>query len=87
MFRFEGCYNDRSVGERASGEFYLNSLIMMPAKMDSGRFGVKICKDEDCQQVIAVMDVEQEPYISKDRMVVNDMSSDTVSISALIDRV
>jgi hypothetical protein len=59
----------------------------MPAKMDSGRFGVKICKDEDCEQKIALMEEAQEPYISKDRMVVNEMSSSSCSISALIDRV
>lgn len=48
VFKFEGCYDEGSIGRDASGDFELNSLIMMPAKMDSGPFGLKICKDEDC---------------------------------------
>ena len=59
----------------------------MPAKMDSGPFGVKLCKDEDCKQVIATLEEELEPIFSEDRMILNDMASSSCSISALIDRV
>jgi hypothetical protein len=87
IFKFEGCYDDRSLGADTSGDVYLSSLTMMPAKMDSGPFGVKLCKDEDCKQVIAILEKELEPIISEDRMILNDMASSSCSISALIDRV
>ena len=87
IFKFEGCNDDSSIGKDAYGFFYLDSMIMMPAKMDSGPFGLKICKDEDCAQVISVLAKDREPFIPASQIILNDMNSDSVSISALIDRV